>query len=402
MRILHVARRYWPAVGGIESFLRHHATELARDHEVIVLAQRVDDGPHERLTDSLRPPPTFEPFADGDVRVEPLRVPLSRRALMAPLISHVTPVLRRYAYGRSRVPAAALLARATAPVIAEQASGADVIHMWAGDLLASAAVEAGRLAGVPTVITPFAHRGQWGYDPGSVTAYRRADRVLALLHDEADFYRQLGVPAESLRVSGVCSPGVKGGGGAALRRRHGIDGPLVLFLGARRPYKGADLLLEAAEDVAAALPDATFAFVGPGPPLRTDQASARLLDAGVVPDDERADWLDAADLLCLPSQAEIFPSSMLEAWSVGTPALTSDIPTLRELIQRSGGGATAPRERGALAGALLELLGDPDSLVAMGESGRHFWADGFTPGKVARWHEDVYSEAGARVRLAAA
>jgi glycosyltransferase involved in cell wall biosynthesis len=402
MRILHVARRYWPAVGGIESFLRHHATALARDHEVTVLAQRIDNGPHERLSDSLRPPPSFEPFADGDVRVEPLRVPIARRALMMPLVSHVTPVLRRYAYGRSRVPAAALLARATAPVIAEHASGADVIHMWAGDLLASAAVEAGRLAGVPTVVTPFAHRDQWGYDPASVAAYRRADRVLALLHDEADLYRQLGVPAGSLRVSGVCSPGVVAGGGRALRRRHGIDGPLVLFLGARRPYKGADLLLEAAEDVAAGRPDVTFAFVGPGDELTTDRATARLIDAGVVPDDERADWLDAADLLCLPSQAEIFPSSMLEAWSVGTPALTSDIPTLRELIKRSGGGATAARERAPLAAELVELLAQPDRLAAMGDAGRRFWADGFTPEKVARWHEDVYREAGERVRVAAA
>jgi glycosyltransferase involved in cell wall biosynthesis len=402
MRILHVARRYWPAVGGIESFLRHHATELATEHDVTVLAQRIDDGPHDRLNDSLRPPPSFEPFDDQGVRVEPLRVPVPRRALMAPLVSHVTPGLRRYAYGRSRVPAAALVARATAPVIAEHAREADIVHMWAGDLLASAAVEGGRLAGVPTVITPFAHRDQWGYDPASVRAYRRATFVLALLHEEAGFYRELGVAAEALRVSGVCSPGVEPGGGEAIRRGHGIEGPLVLFLGARRPYKGFDLLLGAAPDVAAAVPGVTFAFAGPGPALENVPDGVRVIDAGLVPDDERAGWLEAADVLCLPSQAEIFPSSMLEAWSVGTPALTSDIPALRELIERSGGGATAPRERDSIGRVLSGLLSRPEELARMGEAGRAFWANGFTPERVARWHEDVYREAGQLLRTAPA
>jgi glycosyltransferase involved in cell wall biosynthesis len=176
----------------------------------------------------------------------------------------------------------------------------------------------------------------------------------------------------------------------------------VLFLGARRPYKGFDLLLAAAPEVAAAVPGVTFAFAGPGPALESVPEGVRVIDAGLVPDDERAGWLEAADVLCLPSQAEIFPSSMLEAWSVGTPALTSDIPALRELIERSGGGATAPRESDAIARVLSGLLTRPDELARMGEAGRVFWANEFTPERVARWHEDVYREAGQLLRTARA
>src|SRR5687767_14277257 len=123
MRLLFVARRYWPAVGGVESFLHDLARGLGERHDVTVLAHRIDDGPSERLTDSLRPPPTFEAFWDGPTRVEPLRVSLPRRAGMTPLVTQVVPVLRRYAYGRVRVPAAKLYAQLVAPEIAKHARG---------------------------------------------------------------------------------------------------------------------------------------------------------------------------------------------------------------------------------------------------------------------------------------
>src|SRR5207302_8949700 len=105
LRIAFVARRYWPAVGGVESNIRHLARELAHRNEVTVLAHRIDDGPSTRLTDSLWPPPRFEPFLDGRVRVRPLRIPAAARALLLPLLSQVTPGLRRYAYGQTRVAA---------------------------------------------------------------------------------------------------------------------------------------------------------------------------------------------------------------------------------------------------------------------------------------------------------
>ena len=381
-------------MGGVESFLRHVAVEQAKRHEVTVLAQRVDDGPHERLSDSLAPPPTFEPFGDDEVSVVPLRVPVARRALMAPLVTHVLPVTRRYAYGRARVPAAGLVARSVGPVIAGHAARADVVHMWTGDLLASAALRAARLAGVPCVITPVAHRDQWGYDPASVRVFRRADRVLALLENEANFYEELGVPEARIAVSGVCAPQVPLIGQAEARRMLGISGPLVLFLGVRRSYKGFDLLVRAAPRVAEAVPGAKVAFVGPGDPIRDSERGSAILDVGAVDEERKALWLNAASALCLPSGAETFGVAILEAWSVGTPAVTSDIPALRELIDTTGGGAYASRDADGLAALLIELLRDPDRLSAMGRAGRDAWQSRFTPDHVARWHEALYSEAG--------
>jgi glycosyltransferase involved in cell wall biosynthesis len=396
MRIVYVARRYWPAVGGVETYLRQLATQLGSRHELTVLASRIDDGKHTRLSDSLRPPKPFAEFRDGPVLVKPLVVPAHRRLLTAPLIAHVTPGLRRYAYGRSRPLAASLVARAVAPTIAREARGADVIHMWAGDLLASAAVRAGELAGVPVVITPFAHRGQWGYDSASLRAYDAAARTIALLETEAHLYEEFGIDRARIDVLGVCSAGVPVVDRDEARRKLSIDGPLVLFLGARREYKGFDLLQQAAPAVTAAQPAATFAFVGPGPALSDVPAGCRILDIGAVDEDQKALWLNAADLLCLPSAAEILPGSILEAWSVGTPVLTSDIPPLVELVEGASAGRHIARQPEAIARTVIEMLDDPARLREMGARGRDAWTQRFTLDAVARRHEETYSLARGR------
>jgi glycosyltransferase involved in cell wall biosynthesis len=382
-------------VGGVESFLRYLATALARRHEVEVLAQRIDDGPTGRLTDSLQPPRSFEPFEDQGVRVRPLAITAARRLLMTPLLAQVVPVLRRYAYGRMRLPMSALFGQVVAPLIARAAQGANVLHVLGSDLLVVGAVRAGSILRVPVVVTPFAHRGRWGDDGASAAAYRAATRVVGLLETEAETYRDLGVPERRLEVCGVCSPGVPGGGGGRIRARFGIEGPIVLFLGVRRPYKGFELVLEAAPLVTAVRPEVTFAFLGPGPGLGS-HGVRQVVDAGMVSDEDRAAWLDAADLLCLPSESEIFPVSILEAWSVRTPVLTSAIPTLEELVDRSGGGVAAPRDPGGLAGALLDLLADPTRLRAMGEAGHRFWSAHHTVEAVASWHERLYEKLAGR------
>jgi glycosyltransferase involved in cell wall biosynthesis len=371
----------------MESYLRHLTRALAERHRVTVLALTTEPGMRSVLADTRRP--RFEPFEEDGVRVLPLRPAGSRRALLAPLAAESAPGIRRYAYGRARLLAARLYAGAVASSIAEAARDADVVHMWGGDVLGTAALRGARARGLPLVQTPFAHRGQWGDDPASAATYRSADRIVALLDAEADLYRELGVPAARIALSPVCSPGVAAGGGPTLRRRLGLEGPLVLFLGVRRPYKGFDLLLRAAALVTAERPDVSFAFVGPG--ARLPATDSNVLDVGEVGAAERASWLDAADVLCLPSEGEIFPGSFLEAWSVGTPVLASDIATLRELVATSGGGATAPRTPEGVASALVHLLSDPARLRALGTAGRRYWAEQCTPEAAAARHEQLYA-----------
>jgi glycosyltransferase involved in cell wall biosynthesis len=390
MNLVLVCRRYWPATGGVESFLRDMARELGRRHSVTVLAHRIDNGPTERLTDSLTPPPSFEPFFDGPARIEPIRVSNARRAAMTPLVAQVIPGARRYAYGRMRLPLAALYSRVLSPEIERMGSAADLIHMWGGDLVASAAMESARRLRVPGVITPFAHPNQYGTGPVDASAYRMADRIVALLDADADIYEGLGVRRDRIEVCGVCSPGVSTGHGEEIRARFDIAGPLVVFLGVRRPYKGFDLLLEAAPLVTNAVPDATFGFVGPGDPVPVVDG-VRIVDAGFASDIERGGWLKAADVVCLPSEAEIFPLTAVEAWSAGTPVVMSDLPPLVELLAKTGGGIAVPREPSAVASALIDLLSNPDRARSLGEAGLSFWRSRLTVDAVADRYEQMYA-----------
>jgi glycosyltransferase involved in cell wall biosynthesis len=391
LRPLFLARHYWPAVGGVESFLRQLALELATRHELRVVAQRIDDRPVTRLSNSLRAPPPFVPFEDGDVRIEPLDLSGRRsRLMMAPLVAQVIPVLRRYAYGRQRRWMGALYARALGAELVKAMHGADLVHIWGGDFLAAAGVHAARRAGVPVVITPFMHPGHWNDDPASVAAYRRADRVIALLEVEAGAYRRLGVAADRVEVCGVCTRGAAGGNARRVRERHRIEGPLVLFLGSRRPYKGIDVLLEACDTVGSYRDDVTLVVAGPGPPAVGTARNVRVIDVGTIEDEERADWLAAADVLCLPSASEILPVSVLEAWSTGTPVVTSDIPTVRELIEKSGGGLAVARDPRVLGEALVRLLAEPERLRKLGEMGLRHWKEHHTVERVGEWHERLY------------
>jgi glycosyltransferase involved in cell wall biosynthesis len=387
LRILLTTPRSAPARGGIESFLQHVSRGLARDHDVTLLTQRIDEGETTRLTDSLRPPPVFAPFDDHGVSVTQLRFTRAQRARMLPAGAQVVPGLRRYAYGRARIPLAAAHSRVAAPMIAREASEADLIHVWGGGLLASAGVSAGERLGIPVLITPFVHRGQWGDDAASKIAYRRADRVIGLLDYDCAVLRELGVAPDRVAECPVCSPGVPRGHGEAWRREHDVTGPLVAFLGVRRPYKGFDVLRAALPDLGRTLPSVTVAFAGPGEPILGEDA-VRVIDRGPVSEQERGALLEAADVLCLPSAGEIFPVTILEAWSAETAVLTSDIPPLAELVRRSGGGIAVPRIPAAIAAGIAKIIGDgPDTFAARGH---HFWRANATVDAVVSRHLELY------------
>jgi phosphatidyl-myo-inositol dimannoside synthase len=389
-----VVDRYWPAPGGVETLLHHVATALADEgHEVAVHAISVDAGASTRLSNGLTAPAPFRPIVDGGVRVEPVRLDRRTKAALLPTAVQVVPGLRRFAFGAPRLGLLALYGRVVASSLRRAADEADVVHAWSADMLGTAALIAARRRGRPFVLTPFVHPGQWGGDAVSARLYRRADRVIGLLEVERQVLAQTGVDPSKIRICGSCSPGVRTGGGPALRQQHGIFGPLVVFLGVRRPYKGHDILLDACARMHRS---ATVAFVGPGDPLppRTTPGDTpvSVIDVGPVDEDARAAWLDAADVLCLPSSHEIFPITVLEAWSAHTPVLVSTIPPLVELIERSGGGRTVLREPAALAAALDDIIGDEAGRVKLGRRGNTFWREHATPVAAARRHAEIYRE----------
>ncbi|HEX5225347.1 MAG TPA: glycosyltransferase family 4 protein [Solirubrobacteraceae bacterium] len=391
MRIAIVTRRYWPAIGGVERVAMNLGETLAaRGHEVRVIAQCVDEGRFGRMTHIIRENQRFAPFQHDGVNVVQFRPTRPRRTLLLPFALELIPLMGRLSQRRLRRHSAAYYAAVVEPVLSPLLAGVDVVHVLGGEVMAYAAVRAAARAGIPSAISPFAHPGDWGFDSGSIRAYREADAVIATTRADAAVYRGAGVDPARLRVVALPVPPIvrRAAAGDPLPVPDGA--PLVVFLGARRPTKGVELLLAAAPHVWARHPETRFAFVGPGDPLGS--ADARILDVGRVEDDERGRWLARAQLLCLPSSSESFGMVVGEAWSESVPVVVSDIPVLRELVEDSGGGLVAARTEHALAEAISSLLADPGEARSRGARGQQFWRSQLAPEAVCDRHLEIYEE----------
>ena len=155
---------------------------------------------------------------------------------------------------------------------------------------------------------------------------------------------------------------------ADLRARYGLGaGPVVLFFGGLKPRKNVPLLLDVWPEVVRAVPSARLLIGGGGrllPALRRRAAAAGLGDrvvfTGYVPEAEKADHFNLADLFVFPSALEGFGLAVVEAMSSGLAVVASDRGSIPELlVDGQGGFLCDPAHPGEFTEALVRLLRDP-------------------------------------------
>jgi hypothetical protein len=111
-------------------------------------------------------------------------------------------------------------------------------------------------------------------------------------------------------------------------RYHGVElrRELVLVMGNHFPHKGSEAV---AELIARHLPDVAAIVLGGANETRRN---VRLLQAGIVPDEEMVDLFAKASVVVLPSHYEGFGLSLLHAMALGKPVVARDIPPTREIL----------------------------------------------------------------------
>jgi glycosyltransferase involved in cell wall biosynthesis len=83
------------------------------------------------------------------------------------------------------------------------------------------------------------------------------------------------------------------------------------------------------------------------------------------------DLIAAADMLCLPSDSEALPMSILEAMALARPVVATDVGGTPEQVEHERTGLlVAPGDVAGVAAALARLSADPAAARAMGERGR--------------------------------
>ncbi len=351
MRILHLAKYYWPRSGGMERVVQTLAEGAANlGHQVEVVA-----------VESLG--------RGGDAG------------------RHRSGVTRAFSF-------AALGSQEIAPgYIAAAWKRADIIHVHHPHPLADLAclLRAGR---TPVVVTQHADSRRSVYRPLTRLVLRRARAVvvpsrahLALSNELMGYEGKVEIIPFGIDQSRWQSVPPPPPGGP----------PRAIFIGRLVAYKGLDVLLRALEQV----PELKLDIVGSGPEGPRLQTLARALAVtdrvrwyGEYPDADLPRRMADADFLVLPSVTveEMFGLVVLEAMAAGRPVITTAVPSaVREVNLPGVTGLEVPlRDVPALARALEVLSRDPDRRRTMGDAGRKRVAERFTQQAMAERHIELY------------
>lgn len=157
--------------------------------------------------------------------------------------------------------------------------------------------------------------------------------------------------------------------------------PTLIFVGRLRKVKLPFDALEAFSIVRQRLPEARLWIVGDGY-LRESlekKAPAGVTFFGKVSHEEKTDLLSRSHVLLYPAIREGWGLSVIEANSVGTPAVGYDVPGVRDSIRKGATGLLAePGSPRRLAESALSLLTNPEaysevSRNALGWAGTFDW-----------------------------
>jgi glycosyltransferase involved in cell wall biosynthesis len=175
---------------------------------------------------------------------------------------------------------------------------------------------------------------------------------------------------------------------AAFRRRHGLEGPLLVYLGRKEAGKNVPLLIQyALRYRAARRADLTLVLAGDGP-VSAPAGAAGIRDLGYLDPAGKAAAYAAATVVCQPSVNESFSIVLMEAWLAGTPVLVhARCPVTTHHVVRAGGGL-AFEDFYEFAEALDLLLEDEERRNRLGSQGRAYVQTVYSwPAVTARLHE---------------
>lgn len=167
-------------------------------------------------------------------------------------------------------------------------------------------------------------------------------------------------------------------GREAARASLGLEGsgPVLLFLGLIRPYKGVDLLLEAFEGLGGAGADGGARLVVAGKPIDAalEEDLRRRLPADgsvtfvpeLVPDEDLQRYFGAADAVVFPYRRVLTSGAVVLAMSFGRACVAPRLGCIPDVLDDGGAVLYDPEDPGGLRGALERVTGGGVDLASLG------------------------------------
>lgn len=184
----------------------------------------------------------------------------------------------------------------------------------------------------------------------------------------------------------------------------GPDDFLIACVARLEEEKSIGTLLEALALLRQSVPRARCVVVGEGSQRQVLEALAARLNLGealqmpgFIPG--AADLMAASDACVLPSVAEPFGLSIVEAMALSRPVVATRAGGPLEIVRPGKTGLlVAPLSAREMASALEELFLDPARAGAMGRHGREVYEQHFTVERMAREVREVYREVRAQAK----
>ena len=349
MHIAFFTNYYHPVVNGVVRSVASFRENLVKQgHNVFVFAQS-----DSNYTDS-------EPFI---FRYPSLPLPLgdiSTAIPVSPFVDQLLPILKL-----------------------------DVIHTHHPILLGQTAARKAEELGLPLVFT--FHTQYWEYThyipfPQEVIQDFLKNAVHRWLREFMQKCQHIIIPSESLREILVRDYGLHErysviptgtnlepflqADGKSLRAEHGWhDEKVLVSVGRLAPEKNWDTLLQAFAKVYEKHPGVRLVLIGDGTARQTlETLSAelgitdRVTFTGALPFEQIPRYLKAADLFAFASVTETQGLVTIEAMAASLPVVAVDGPGTRDIVEHGKQGFLVENDPDALAGALNQLLSDPQKM----------------------------------------
>ncbi len=171
----------------------------------------------------------------------------------------------------------------------------------------------------------------------------------------------------------------------------------ICFVGNLAPWQGVEYLIQAAPYILKECPEVRFLIVGDGKMMGEMKNMAlrlavfdKFIFTGMVPYEQVPYYINASTICVAPfiitrnEKIGLSPLKMYEYLACGKPVIASNIPGVKQLLDKSDGGfLVEPEDSEELANAIIKLLHNDELRKDMGIRGRKYIVENHSWGAVA-------------------
>jgi len=172
-------------------------------------------------------------------------------------------------------------------------------------------------------------------------------------------------------------------------------------------YKGLPLLVRLWPHILATHPDARLVLVGTGgldmhaceaelrAAVHASGLEGKVIFTGSVPNVH--EYLQAADVFAFPTEADAFPSSVIEAMSTALPVVATPVGAIPELLRDGENGLLVqPGDGVGLEQALERVMQNPELAARLGRNGRQTVLHRYSAERVTQSYAELFARVAGR------